>query len=91
VAERDEGFLGVLLGPHDCGLHLGVTAGVAVFGPQAIEDPLGAVTLLGWGLLVGFEDLGDDAQVGPDHRTAPGLGHLIAGRFRIGEDLFEHC
>ena len=57
VAERDEGLLGVLLGPLHRRLDLRVAAGVAVFVAQALEDPPGRVALLGRGLLVVGQDL----------------------------------
>jgi len=87
MAERDEGLLGVLLGPlHRC-LDLGVAAGVAVLVAQALEDPPGRVALFGRGLLVLGQDPLDGRQMGSDDGLRADLGHLIAGRLGVGQDL----
>ena len=75
------------LGPLHRRLHLGVAARVAVLVAQALEDPPGRVALLGRGLFVVGQDLVDDGQMGPEHGLSAGLGHLIAGRFGVGQDL----
>ena len=54
---------------------------------QALEDPPGRVALLGRGLVVVGQDLVDHAQEGPEHGLPADLGHLIAGRLGVGQDL----
>ncbi len=87
MAERDERFLRVRLGSLHRRLDLGVTAGVAVFVPQALEDLPRRVPLLGRGLAVIVEDLVDRGQVGTEHGLRAHPGHLIAGRLRVRQDL----
>jgi hypothetical protein len=68
-------------------LNLGIAAGVTVLVAQALEDAPGRVALLGRSLFVLSQDLIDGGQMGPDDGFPPGLGHLIAGRFSLGQDL----
>jgi hypothetical protein len=77
----------VRLGLHHCHLHLGVTPGVAALGAQALEDAPRRVSLFGRSLFVVGQDLIDGGQMGPEHRLSADLGHLIAERFCIGQDL----
>ena len=89
MAERDEDLLRVLLGLGHGPLDLGDPAGVAVLVTEALEDPPRRVALLGWGTLVGFEDLVDDGQEGPELGLGPGVGHLVAGGLGVRQDLVQ--
>ena len=68
---------------------LGIAAGVAVLGLEALEDALGRVVLLFVDVLVVLEDLLDSAQEGPDLWLGPLLLHLVAGRLAVFEDFLQ--
>jgi hypothetical protein len=70
-------------------LHLGDAAGIVVLIPQALEDALGGVALLGRRLAVGGQDLLDGGQIGPQLGLGAGQALAIAGRLAVGEDLLQ--
>jgi hypothetical protein len=54
---------------------------------QTLEDPSGRVPLFGRGLFVVGQDRFDGGQMAPEHGLSTDLGHLIAGRLGVGQDL----
>ncbi len=89
VRQGDEDLLVMAPVPGDGLLHLGDAAWVAVLVPEALEDPLRRVVLLGGRLPVGGQDLLDHrkvrAELGPGARSA----RPVARRLRVREDLLE--
>src|SRR3978361_2373064 len=67
----------------------GQAASAAVLVAEPLEDAVGRVPLLPGGLLVGLEDLVDDAQEGVELGPGPGGRAAVAGRLGVGEDLGE--
>jgi len=53
-------------------------AAVEALVSQTFADPLGRMPLLGWYILVGFEDLFDPFQKRADFRLSNRLGSLVA-------------
>ncbi len=89
VGQRDEHLGGVPLVASHGLLHLGDAAGVAELVPEAREDALRGVVLLGRRLPVGLKDLLDDREVGSELGLGPGRALPVPGRFGVAKDFLE--
>jgi hypothetical protein len=89
VGQGDEHLLVMAAVQGDGLLDPGDAAGVAVLVPEALEDPLRRVVLLGGSVPVGGEDLLDQAEVGSEPGLRPGLGSPVPRRLGVGQDLLQ--
>ena len=89
MGERHEDFGRRLLPPSNLVTNDGDPTRVAVLVAQPIKDSLARVTLLLVDLFVGFENLVNDRNEGPDRRFVSRRRLAVAGWLRVGQNLLN--